>query len=38
MELEDGEGWRRVRDEEEGGPILGRSVGYEMVDLGRVQG
>ncbi|KAI0453008.1 PAP2 superfamily protein [Xylaria acuta] len=27
MELEDGEGWRQVRDEEEGGPILGRSVG-----------
>ncbi|KAI1758021.1 PAP2 superfamily protein [Xylaria castorea] len=27
MELEDEEGWRRVRDEEEGGPILGRSVG-----------
>ncbi|KAI0864055.1 PAP2 superfamily protein [Xylaria cubensis] len=27
MELEDGEGWRRVRDEEEGGPILGRSIG-----------
>ncbi|RWA13139.1 hypothetical protein EKO27_g1936 [Xylaria grammica] len=37
MELEDGEGWRRVRDEEEGGPILGRSIGYEMVDLERVQ-
>ncbi|KAI0442723.1 PAP2 superfamily protein [Xylaria telfairii] len=27
MELEDGAGWRRVRDEEERGPILGRSVG-----------
>ncbi|GAP86752.1 putative pap2 superfamily protein [Rosellinia necatrix] len=26
-ELEDNEGWRRVRDEEEGGPILGRSLG-----------
>lgn len=24
--LEDGEAWQRVRDEEEGGPILGRSV------------
>ncbi|KAI1309220.1 PAP2 superfamily protein [Xylaria venustula] len=27
MELENGEGWRRVGDEEEGGPILGHNVG-----------
>ncbi|KAI1499915.1 PAP2 superfamily protein [Biscogniauxia marginata] len=26
-EMEDREGWRRVHDEEEGGPILGRNVG-----------
>ncbi|KAI0505746.1 PAP2 superfamily protein [Xylaria bambusicola] len=39
IEHEDGEGWQRVRDEEEGGgPILGRSAGYEMVNLGRVHG
>lgn len=31
-EMED-TGWRRVRDEEEGGPILGRNIGYEMDDL-----
>ncbi|KAI1633531.1 PAP2 superfamily protein [Biscogniauxia mediterranea] len=29
------EGWRRVRDEEDGGPILGRNVGYELTDLRR---
>ncbi|KAI8625905.1 PAP2 superfamily protein [Xylariaceae sp. FL1651] len=32
-DAEDRKGWRRVRDEEEGGPILGRSIGYEMDDL-----
>ncbi|KAI1341034.1 acid phosphatase/Vanadium-dependent haloperoxidase [Xylariaceae sp. FL0016] len=35
MEMEDRRGWRRVHDEEEGGPILGRNVGYEMADLER---
>ncbi|KAI0105018.1 phosphatidic acid phosphatase type 2/haloperoxidase [Nemania sp. FL0031] len=35
IDLEDREGWQRVRDEEEGGPILGRSAGYEMVSLER---
>ncbi|KAJ3579394.1 hypothetical protein NPX13_g1173 [Xylaria arbuscula] len=38
MESEEGEGWQRVRDEEEGGPILGRSAGYELVNLGRTRG
>jgi len=36
-EIDNSEGWRRVRDEEEGGPIMGRSVGYEMVDMERIQ-
>jgi diacylglycerol diphosphate phosphatase / phosphatidate phosphatase len=36
-EIENSEGWRRVRDEEEGGPIMGRNVGYEMVDIERIQ-
>ncbi|KAI1074244.1 acid phosphatase/Vanadium-dependent haloperoxidase [Whalleya microplaca] len=34
-EMEDGEGWSRVRDEEEGSPIIGRHVGYEMPSLTR---
>ncbi|KAI4866025.1 acid phosphatase/Vanadium-dependent haloperoxidase [Hypoxylon rubiginosum] len=32
-ELEDRGGWGRVRDEEEGGPIIGRNIEYEMVNL-----
>ncbi|KAI1655984.1 acid phosphatase/Vanadium-dependent haloperoxidase [Daldinia decipiens] len=32
-EVKDGEGWRRIRDEEEGGLIIGRNTGYEMVNL-----
>ncbi|KAK8040260.1 pap2 domain protein [Apiospora marii] len=30
-----GGGWSRVRDEEDGGPILGRNGAYEMAELGR---
>ncbi|KAJ8110282.1 hypothetical protein ONZ43_g5911 [Nemania bipapillata] len=37
IDPEDRGGWQRVRDEEEGGPVLGRSAGYEMVDLERIQ-
>ncbi|KAI0026218.1 PAP2 superfamily protein [Xylariomycetidae sp. FL0641] len=36
-DLDDMDGWRRVRDEEEGGPILGRNVAYEMASLRRYQ-
>ncbi|KAI1211144.1 acid phosphatase/Vanadium-dependent haloperoxidase [Annulohypoxylon truncatum] len=32
-EADDREGWRRVRDEEEGGSIVGRNDGYEMANL-----
>ncbi|KAI2617330.1 acid phosphatase/Vanadium-dependent haloperoxidase [Hypomontagnella submonticulosa] len=37
-DTEDREGWRRVRDEEEGGPIIGRNTGYEMVNLAEGHG
>ncbi|CAJ2505851.1 Uu.00g132450.m01.CDS01 [Anthostomella pinea] len=32
-ELGDREGWQRVRDEEQGGPVLGRNAGYEMTNF-----
>ncbi|KAK8085834.1 PAP2 superfamily protein [Apiospora hydei] len=31
-------GWSRVRDEEEGGPVLGRNGAYEMTQLGQNRG
>ncbi|KAI2636622.1 acid phosphatase/Vanadium-dependent haloperoxidase [Xylaria nigripes] len=37
VEMENQEGWRRTRDEEEADSISNRSYGYDLVELGRNQ-